>query len=635
MKDYIVGTVLTLLTAIILQLFGCCIVKQEKGYTYKFTIGFLVYSFLVAIVGIPIQILNLPWNFFFWYMWLLIGGIVVFIVYSILTKRISVDSNTIKTYISETWFLYIGAIILLGFALTHISIIWLNNLSDDAYYLNKIATLPYISNPFQTDYTTGFYDPKGAGIAYNLSTFELEASFFVFITKMNAALYARGFLALLNYFVLLNAIHAFFEDVLKKKNLQYFVVTFFFMFVMCAAVFLPSSDATWTIKSAAYFGSALIRVGCTFMVLLPLMDSNKLGLKEIIITIISCVVMISKSSCSLPILFMLACGYLVALYVRNKDKKTTILFLVGVIFVLLAGIVFPNNKDIDVYTVQLVISYLKNPLVFISFILLFVLPFITRSYINITVIILISFLLMLIPEVNDIVETVSIYQFVAGRTVYSFFVFQFFVTYGFTILLIYERFGKMIKPVLINALVIMCVIVVCFVNGFEYSEPIKALKTLKYNHNLIPNSTVLLGETLENYYNKNHETLNMIMTPGVTVNSMGHLSSQIVRSFTPHTVSVTGALRVAKKVENKHSDFYGYDLADIDTLNNFIVNPNQETLHQVEMLVNTYPINCVVLNDNGPEAEALLESIGFKKYDTVVDKQKDLIVVTYNVFIKE
>lgn len=635
MKDYIIGTILTLLTAIFIQLFGCCIVKEEKGYTYKFVMGYLVYSFLVAIVGIPIQILNLSWNFFFWYMCLLLIGILMYIIYSIISKKIVINKSMIQQYFHGTWFLYVGAILLLSFALTHISIIWLNNLSDDAFYLNKIATLPYISNPFKTDYTTGFYNANGSGLAYNLSTFELEASFYAFITRMNPALYARGFLSLFNYFVLLNSIHAFLEVVLKKKNLQYFVVSFFFLFVMCASVFLKASDATWTIKSAAYFGSALIRVGCTFMVLLPLIDSNKLDLKKILITIISCVVMISKSSCALPVLFMLACGYLTMLYVRNQNKKTTIYFIAGLICIIVAGIVFPNNQKMDSYTLNLVLTYLKNPLVLASFVIMIILTFTNRTYLNISLIVLVSFSLMLVPEINDVVETLSMYDFVAGRTIYSIFVFQFIVSYGILILLVYDKYVKQIQPVFINLVTIVCVMIICFLSGFEYTEPVKALRTIKNNIYLIPNSTVLLGEQLEKYYQDNNHVLKMIMTPGVRVDNMGHFSSQIVRSFTPHTESVTGALRVAKEIDNKESGFYGYNLADIDTLNNFIVNPNEDTLYELEVLCDKYPINCIVLNDNDSRADALLESIGFNKYNTIVDKQKNSIVITYNIYVKE
>lgn len=65
-------------------------------------------------------------------------------------------------------------------------------------------------------------------------------------------------------------------------------------------------------------------------------------------------------------------------------------------------------------------------------------------------------------------------------------------------------------------------------SGFEYSEPVKALRTIKNNIYLIPNSTVLLGKTLENYYKENQRVLKMIMTPGVSVDNMGHFHLKLL-----------------------------------------------------------------------------------------------------------
>ena len=65
------------------------------------------------------------------------------------------------------------------------------------------------------------------------------------------------------------------------------------------------------------------------------------------------------------------------------------------------------------------------------------------------------------------------------------------------------------------------------------------------------------------------------------------------------------------------------------------MNPNEDTLYELEVLCDKYPINCIVLNDNDSRADALLESIGFNKYNTIVDKQKNSIVITYNIYVKE
>ena len=201
--------------------------------------------------------------------------------------------------------------------------------------------------------------------------------------------------------------------------------------------------------------------------------------------------------------------------------------------------------------------------------------------------------------------------------------------------MLFDRYSNSVKSLVVNTIAVISILGVCFYTGFDYSMPLDALKVIKNNIYLIPNSTMHLGEVLEQYYSENGEPLKMIMTPGVTVDGFPHLSSQIVRAYSPHTVSVTGALRIDEKITNKDSEFYGYDLSDIDTLNNFIVKPNNETLHELELLVNKYPVNCIVLNDNDPKADKLLEQIGFIKYKTVEDKQVNLNVITYNIFVKK
>lgn len=91
-----------------------------------------------------------------------------------------------------------------------------------------------------------------------------------------------------------------------------------------------------------------------------------------------------------------------------------------------------------------------------------VLSFTNRTCLNVSLIMLVSYLLMLVPEMNDVVETLSMYGFVAARTIYSFFVCQFIVTYGVLILLVYDKYIKHIQPVIINLITIASIMVICF-----------------------------------------------------------------------------------------------------------------------------------------------------------------------------
>lgn len=638
MWGYFIGSILTLFSAISFQLFGICILKNQKSYSFSFIIGYIFYSFLVAIGGIPIQILNLPWMTFYWYMIIILIGIVIFICFNFYTRKVILKKEEIVNYIKENWFLYIGAILLLGFALTHISIIWLNNMSDDAYYLTKMATLPYLENPFRTDYTTGFIDLNLS--TYLLNTFELEASFYIFVTGMDPSLYARVFLALLNYFILLNAIKAFIEILIRKMGvntkqnaIQYCIVTIFFAFIFSATFFF-STDAQWTILSAAYYGSSLSRIGCIFIALTPLLDFSGLNKEKVIITIMSCVVMISKSTVSIPLIFMLGIGYILVDFLIIQKKLH--FFLIPVtLFV--CGFLLSNNDIVEEVVVSNLLENFMKPLIIISIILL-VLGSIKFSIIrNISLILLICFLLMVLPELNNLTEKIMQYDFVATRTIYSLFVFILILSYGLAFTIICSALSKQYLCSFINVLTIILVVLSSVITTFEWTYPIKALNTYSKNINLLPDSTILLGEKLEQFYQETGVELNMVMTPGVYVNGLGHFSSQIVRAYAPHAISVTAGLRVAEVIENSNTSFDGFSVKDVECFNELFVNPTEKKLDSVRKICNKYPINCIVANDmNGtnPKLLQLMQSIGFKKYDAVTDPQAEP-ALTYTIYIKD
>lgn len=635
MVGYIIGTITTLFSAILFQLFGIALCKNKKTYAYSFVIGYLCYSFLVAVGGIPIQILNLPWMTFFWYMIFILVTIIGYIIFSFYTKKVVLKKHDFILYIKDQWFLYIGAIALVAFALTHISIIWLNNMSDDAYYLTKMATLPYLDNPFRTDYSTGFIHPELN--QYTFNTFELEASFYIFLTKMDPSLYARGFLALLNYFILLNTIKAFFEVIFQKMDIhldinkiQYYIVTIFVIFVLSATIFI-STDAQWTIISAAYYGSALERIGCIFFVLIPLMDFNGLNFKKIFITFVTCVVMISKSTIAIPLLYLLAIGYLVLECFRKNSTRKFSIFLI--ILILMIGISVSGKEVVESAMVENILINVKGIFIIISFILFSIFAYKYSVMRNILLIIIISFLLMIVPVLNNLTEITMNYDFVAVRTIYSIFVFTLISSYGTAFIYFGNFIMKKHFYLISNVLLVICIFAFSAKYTYEWTYPSKAFHVLKTNINLFPDSTILLGEKLEEYYLETGEVLNMVMTPGVHINDLGHFSSQIVRAYAPHVISVTAGLRMSEEVINSNSEFEGFSVSEVEQFNQFFVNPTQETLENVKKLCEKYPFNCIVGNDVNDINTELLTQINFNKYATVEDPQTEP-AISYTIYIK-
>lgn len=632
MIDYFIGIVITFLSAFLFQLFGICLTKNKKSYAYSFVIGYIIYSFLVAVIGIPIQIFNLPWMVFFVYMIILLLGILLYIGITIRKKELVFSKDLLLDYIKHNWFLYVGAVIIVCFSLTHLSTIWANNLTDDAYYLNRMATLPYTGNPFQTDPSTGLPGMMGVGY-YSLNVFELEASFYIFITGIDPALYARLFLALLNYFIMLNSIQSFMQELLvngkSDSKMQYITVPVFLVFVMNSRLFIDT-DTYWTIVTAAYFGSSLVKITCIFIALLPLLKFEKLTFKKVVLTICTCIVMFSKSTTALPTLFLLAVSYLLVLFcIRlKKEKVNKYLLLCLVLLIIVLGILLPNQPDSNELMINYIFNSTKNILILLPLAIIGLYAFKNINFLYLLVTMLLCVFIIICPEINDLYEISSQYSFVAERTRYSIWLFMIIVGSISLIWFIINRINKFALGILSFFVTLSSFFGFCFTH-YNNADFLNSVKVIYRNKYLMPNSTIELGKTLEEYYANTGNKLNVMMHAGVVVDNYAHFPAGILRTYSPHTNSIIAGIRISDTLENIYSDFDGFSIEEYHNYENFVQTPNQETLEDLDEILNKYPFNCIVGTNFSDEQTRLLSTIGYEKYQDVVDTN-----LVYNIYIK-
>ena len=632
MIDYFIGIVITFLSAFLFQLFGICLTKNKKSYAYSFVIGYIIYSFLVAVIGIPIQIFNLPWMVFFVYMIILLLGILLYIGITLRKKEFVFSRDLLLDYIKHNWFLYVGAVIIICFSLTHLSTIWANNLTDDAYYLNRMATLPYTENPFQTDPSTGLPGMMGVGY-YSLNVFELEASFYIFITGIDPGLYARLFLALLNYFIMLNSIQAFMQELLvngkSDSKLQYITVPVFLVFVMNSRLFIDT-DTYWTIVTAAYFGSSLVKITCIFIALLPLLKFEKLTFKKVVLTICTCIVMFSKSTTALPTLFLLAVSYLLVLFcIRlKKEKVNKYLLLCLVLLIIVLGILLPNQPDSNELMINYIFNSTKNILILLPLAIIGLYAFKNINFLYLLVTMLLCVFIIICPEINDLYEISSQYSFVAERTRYSIWLFMIIVGSISLIWFIINRINKFALGILSFFVTLSSFFGFCFTH-YNNADFLNSVKVIYRNKYLMPNSTIELGKTLEEYYANTGNKLNVMMHAGVVVDNYAHFPAGILRTYSPHTNSIIAGIRISDTLENIYSDFDGFSIEEYHNYENFVQTPNQETLENLDEILNKYPFNCIVGTNFSDEQTRLLSTIGYEKYQDVVDTN-----LVYNIYIK-
>lgn len=70
--SYIVSGLFFILFILYLYLIGTAWVSNSKCIAYRILIGYLLYEFLIAIVGIPLQLLDVTWKYFMYYVVILI-----------------------------------------------------------------------------------------------------------------------------------------------------------------------------------------------------------------------------------------------------------------------------------------------------------------------------------------------------------------------------------------------------------------------------------------------------------------------------------------------------------------------------------------------------------------------------------
>ena len=308
MYSYIVGIILLIFQTFFMYTLGSAILKNKKNASHRFVVGFLYYSFFIAIFGIIIQLLKMKYMYFFILFILIYIISIFFIIYRYQKYNLKLFPKKIKIFIKENIFVLILSILLIAISLTYINYYWEANFLDDGYYLVKAATMSISENPFELEPATGL---KISNLfTYALNTWELEASTYIKILNIDPSIYLRFVLALFNYFLLINVIVAFSKEVFKDKINKYIyqfipciLLLFSFSSYFLASNHIINAQDIWHFNSAMYYGSSIVKTMSIFIILLPLINIKKIDLNIILKLIMISVVLVSKSTVAIPIIF--------------------------------------------------------------------------------------------------------------------------------------------------------------------------------------------------------------------------------------------------------------------------------------------------------------------------------------------
>ena len=231
------------------------------------------------------------------------------------------------------------------------------------------------------------------------------------------------------------------------------------------------------------------------------------------------------------------------------------------------------------------------------------------------------------PIINNLFEKLSVYDFVAARAsttyMYTFVIVAMIYVYLFINKFKYSK--KIIIPIYLVATMMLSLVSLYSYNNYN-GKLLTSYKIMYNNRKIIPDSTIMLGNKLSDLADDVEEEINMIMPEGVMVDGHLHSIAIIIRSFAPEIRSISAIGRFKVSEGNDFSNFTSDDQAKLDA---FITNPTKENKHNLKILLEEYPINCIVL----PTAEdnEYLYEIGFDSYTKFSDIEGN---ISYNIYYR-
>ena len=232
---------------------------------------------------------------------------------------------------------------------------------------------------------------------------------------------------------------------------------------------------------------------------------------------------------------------------------------------------------------------------------------------------------MFLYPINTIFEVLSMYGFV-GMRAKTTLMYSFMITNYIYLFVFFSKYLKDKKRVSVLGVVISATFLVGNVHSVrEDNSVINNYKIIKNNIQLLPQSTVQLGESLERLYAEKQETINVIMPEAVSDNGYTHFVPIIIRTVAPHVNSISAITRFDVTQGN---DFSNFSSKHQELYDGIIIDLNDESFKLFSEMLNEFPINCIVLIND--DAEERLKEINFEKYDTIHVENSGVIYYVFH-----
>lgn len=644
--DYIITIIFYLLFGFFYYILGLSLSRKHKFQeTTMVLIGFFVHTSILAIVGILFQIMGIEWKLFFYLslLWLIVC--VLFSLYCIKKYNIKLFEKGILEFIKKYWFFIVLIIIFVLCLLSNMGRLWADNLTDDGYYLVRIANLPYAKNSMLVDNISGL---NGTGMGtYALNTWELEMSVYLAISNVLPTIFIRFGLSVFNFVLICCGMHSFVANLckilqkeVKENNYQYYcfiiIPAFFMMNLFSQSLLGIHLEDTWKNTSALYYGSSLVRMLGPLILMNYALTINKIKLKDVLEVIIISIVLISRSTTAIPLIFLIGIAFIIVYLIKNNNK----LLCIGTIFLIIAvSFLVKNNPSLYNYTFDRVMNNLVSILTLIIASAYIILCMIKKNYqyLQYIVFLLIMYLLVLIEPINNVYENLSIYEFVSGRTLYSLYFLGYICLITIIMVNLFEKINSTKKIIAILSIICLSFSVVLTQHLYDdvvtvnmeqsKNDTIKhSLSVAKENMSLTPDSTINVGKKLHELEKISTHRLKVITTfDWQIIDGYAHYPALTYRAYAPDIYNYTSIFRTLG--ENVKTGEYTWN--EHALICEFANNPNNYTYKKVNNILKEKDFDCIV-SSNGQLGQ-YLEDSGYQLYDSIIDNNN---VNAYYIYAK-
>ncbi len=577
---FLLGGIYLFLFFILMYLFGLAITRK-KNYIRSTLTGYIVYTAIMSIGIIPMQLLNIKWIFVIFYFFLFWSILLVFTFLRL--RNFCISFKEIKKWWHSHYFLYVIMGVMTILIFLNLEGYWANNHLDDAYYLTKVSTLPYLGSPFLTNYPVGALEIRKGLDTYLINTWETEAAIYASFFHIPPVLFCRLFLALQNYYIFLlsvvgcaKIINSKMRKKINENNFQYFgsiIVFFGGQSSIYTQLNLFLVQDFWQYNSAMYYGAALVRT-VAYPLFIVFFINELVNKKSILKFIMFSIFLISKSTIALPILFVLFISWVGIIEFgklrEHYEFKRFFWIILCCLLIIGMGWVLPNNLSLNTVVINHSEYIIKFYFFIISLVIFILSPLLFREgMMRINIFIIFTYMMMITPEINDIFELFSVYDFVGARALSSFMYMLSVIGYIYMGFIFAIYFNKISYFYFISTFLAFAALSIgshLYYEKETYGHTIfDLLSIIKNNSNLTSNTTEELSKSL-NDLSQNCKIV-IESTQISDEYSYDNGFSALIRGHAPSVIETT--LNYRFPVKNEELPYYNFKEEDQSMFDEF------------------------------------------------------------------